>query len=51
MSAMNDTWDKLECTLSAPILKHIEELGFQKMTPVQVYNIINNNSIAKCTHL
>ncbi|KAF4527133.1 hypothetical protein B566_EDAN007234 [Ephemera danica] len=30
-----DSWETIECPLSAPIKKHIKALGFSKMTPVQ----------------
>jgi superfamily II DNA/RNA helicase len=40
---LTEAWDKLDYKLSAPILEHLAELGFQKMTPVQV-------SLASCFH-
>ncbi|CAB3365352.1 Hypothetical predicted protein [Cloeon dipterum] len=46
---LTESWDKLDYKLSPPILKHLEELDFKKMTPVQAAAIpllLKNKDVA-----
>ncbi|XP_059478620.1 ATP-dependent RNA helicase DDX55 [Neocloeon triangulifer] len=46
---LTEAWEKLDYKLSPPIVKHLSELGFEKMTPVQAATIpllLKNKDVA-----